>query len=249
MHDPGISHYVPPVLSNTSKLSCVIRERNLTHVHKHAQTHTTFLVEARPECRTDPECAQNQACLNERCIDPCLVQNPCAPQAQCTARAHHPVCTCPEGYGGDPYRQCYRPECCTDTDCPLDKACVAENCVNPCLTTSTPCGRGAECRVEFHAARCVCPAGLQGSPLVACVDVECRVDDDCRDDQACDFLSQTCGPVCKPTTCAEGAVCTARRHQPECACGPGARGNGFVACIRRKDNFLLFVIFYFIFYV
>jgi hypothetical protein len=202
---------------------------------------TLYLVEARPECRTDPECAQNQACLNERCIDPCLVKNPCAPQAQCNTRAHHPVCTCPEGYGGDPYRQCYRPECRTDTDCPLDKACVQENCVNPCLSTSAPCGRGAECRVDFHAARCVCPVGLQGNPLVACVSVECQVDDDCRDDQACDFLSQTCGPVCKPTTCAEGAVCSARRHQPECACSPGARGNGFVACIRRKDIFLSFM--------
>ena len=67
-----------------------------------------FIVEPRPECTADPDCPQDQACINERCINPCIIDNPCAPQARCTARAHHPVCTCPEGYGGDPYRQCYR---------------------------------------------------------------------------------------------------------------------------------------------
>ena len=106
------------------------------------------LVAPRPECTQDPDCPQSEACINERCIDPCIVSNPCAPQAQCTTRAHHPVCTCPQGYGGDPYTQCYRPECRTDSDCPLDKACINENCLNPCANSDRPCGRGAECIVE-----------------------------------------------------------------------------------------------------
>ena len=66
------------------------------------------LVETRPECTEDPECPDSQACINQRCIDPCIVQNPCARDATCTTRVHHPVCTCAEGYGGDPYTQCYR---------------------------------------------------------------------------------------------------------------------------------------------
>ena len=66
------------------------------------------LVEPRPECTEDPECPDSQACINQRCIDPCIVQNPCARDAICTTHVHHPVCTCAEGYGGDPYTQCYR---------------------------------------------------------------------------------------------------------------------------------------------
>ena len=210
------------------------RERTIIHFdNKNTERNIRIiLVQPRPECTEDPDCPQSEACINEHCIDPCLVNNPCAPQAQCITRAHHPVCTCPEGYGGDPYTQCYRPECRTDTDCPVNKACINENCLNPCLNSARPCGRGAECLVEFHEAKCVCSQGLQGNPLVACVNVECRSDNDCRQDQACDFLSQTCGPVCLPGTCAEDATCTASNHQPQCTCNPGARGNGFVACIR-----------------
>ena len=106
--------------------------------------------------------------------------------------------------------------------------------MNPCTSTQTPCGRGAECRVDFHQARCVCPVGLQGNPQVACISVECQVDQDCRDDQACEFLSQTCVPVCKQDTCTQDATCTPANHQPQCTCNPGARGSGFVVCIRRK---------------
>ena len=205
-----------------------------------AQLKSTFFksllaVQPRPECTADSECPMDEACINEHCINPCIVENPCAPQAQCTARVHHPVCTCPEGYGGDPYRQCYRPECRVDNDCPLDKACVNENCVNPCLNTERPCGRGAECLAENHKARCICAVGLQGNPLIACINVECRTDNDCPTDQACDFTSQTCNPVCKPDTCAEGASCRGINHQPECSCLPPSRGNGFVACILRKN--------------
>ena len=125
-------------------------------------------------------------------------------------------------------------ECRVDNDCPVNRACINENCLNPCLNSERPCGRGAECLVEFHQARCVCSAGLQGNPLVACINVECRTDNDCRQDQGCDFISQTCGPVCGPNTCTEDASCRGVNHQPDCTCNPGSRGNGFVACIRRK---------------
>ena len=122
--------------------------QNICQQHTPMVTSPIFVVAPRPECREDPECPQSEACINERCIDPCIVNNPCAPQATCQTRAHHPVCTCPEGYGGDPYRQCYRPECRTDNDCPVNKACINENCLNPCLNSDRPCGRGAECIVE-----------------------------------------------------------------------------------------------------
>ena len=48
-------------------------------------------------------------------------------------------------------------------------------------------------------------------------------------------MSQTCEPVCGPSTCAEDASCVGLNHQPECTCNPGTRGNGFISCIRRKN--------------
>merc|ERR1712106_9783 len=105
-----------------------------------------YAIEPRPECTADPDCPQDQACINERCINPCIIDNPCAPQARCTARAHHPVCTCPEGYGGDPYRQCYRPECRVDNDCPVNRACINENCLNPCINVE--CRTDNDCRQD-----------------------------------------------------------------------------------------------------
>ena len=135
-------------------------------------------------------------------------------------------------------------ECRVDNDCPLDKACQQENCINPCTTAAQPCGRGAECRVDYHQPRCICPPGLQGNPLVACVSVECNVDSDCRDDHKCEILSQKCVPVCTQGTCAPDATCIGRNHQPECSCNIGFRGSGYVACIKRELLMLVYLSFY-----
>jgi len=59
----------------------------------------------RPECRVNSECAMNLACNNEKCRDPCL--GSCAITSLCTVHNHVPVCTCPEGYTGDPFSNCY----------------------------------------------------------------------------------------------------------------------------------------------
>lgn len=61
-----------------------------------------------PECRSDGECPATLACLNERCRNPCADRNPCSAHAECRVSAHRPLCFCPEGWGGDPERQCFR---------------------------------------------------------------------------------------------------------------------------------------------
>lgn len=58
-------------------------------------------------------------------------------------------------------------ECYTDDDCPYDRTCKNERCVNPCLQNT--CGRGAFCHAEAHRAICKCPNGYTGSPLISCV--------------------------------------------------------------------------------
>lgn len=59
----------------------------------------------RPECTLDAECPSNLACQNERCRDPC--SGACGSLAQCTVVNHCAVCTCPQGYTGNPNSACF----------------------------------------------------------------------------------------------------------------------------------------------
>lgn len=59
----------------------------------------------RPECVISSECASNLACLREKCRDPC--PGSCGAGAQCSVINHTPICTCPEGYTGDPFTSCF----------------------------------------------------------------------------------------------------------------------------------------------
>lgn len=53
---------------------------------------------------------------------------------------------------------------CTSNDqCPIDRACVNKQCINPCQ-----CGPNAKCRVENHYAVCSCPEGYSGNPNTGC---------------------------------------------------------------------------------
>lgn len=188
-----------------------------------------------PECRTDLECSSHQACINEKCRNPCAERNPCAQNAECRVSQHRPLCYCPIGWGGDPQVQCYKPECKTDHDCPYDKTCHNENCLNPCTLGAVQCGRGAECLAQNHRANCMCPAGTQGNPLVSCVTGVCQYNEDCRDDEACDRLNRVCRKVCDSDSCAETAICEGRAHQPVCSCRPGTSGNPYVECSAYRD--------------
>lgn len=58
----------------------------------------------RPECTINAECHGNLACVNEKCIDPC--PGSCGLHAYCNVANHVPLCTCFEGYTGDPFRGC-----------------------------------------------------------------------------------------------------------------------------------------------
>jgi hypothetical protein len=61
-------------------------------------------VGCRPECTSNSECSRSQACLRNKCMDPC--PGICGSEAICSVINHIPVCTCPEGLEGDPFRQC-----------------------------------------------------------------------------------------------------------------------------------------------
>lgn len=59
----------------------------------------------KPECRVGNECPNHLACVNNKCADPC--PNTWGLGAQCLTKNHSPICTCPPGFTGDPFSQCY----------------------------------------------------------------------------------------------------------------------------------------------
>lgn len=63
----------------------------------------------RPECVTSAECAQNRACVNQKCVDPC--PGTCGQNAYCQTINHHPICKCSPGYTGNPSTQCSLIQC------------------------------------------------------------------------------------------------------------------------------------------
>jgi len=140
------------------------------------------------ECVTDPDCRTDQICYNNRCVNPCLIQNPCATNAICTASNHAAQCKCPPGLIGNPLEQCLTVECNINPDCPSNKACIRNHCMDPCLFDNV-CAPTALCTTINHVASCACPPGLVGNPLVSCSaqkeplpvesEPECTIDSDC----------------------------------------------------------------------
>ena len=96
--------------------------------------------------------------------DPCN-PSPCGSNAQC----NDGICTCLPEFQGDPYRGC-RPECVLNSECPRDKACLRNKCVDPCPGT---CGQNAICDVFNHIPMCSCPQGMGGNAFVDCRPLQC----------------------------------------------------------------------------
>lgn len=60
----------------------------------------------RPECVTSSECPLNQACINQKCSNPC--SGSCGIEALCQVVNHNPVCSCPARFTGDPFTRCIK---------------------------------------------------------------------------------------------------------------------------------------------
>ncbi|XP_066901827.1 neurogenic locus notch homolog protein 4 [Halyomorpha halys] len=58
----------------------------------------------RGECSSDSECRYDQVCDGYQCLPAC--QNQCGTGAQCIARNHAAVCSCPPGTTGQPLARC-----------------------------------------------------------------------------------------------------------------------------------------------
>ncbi len=162
----------------------------------------------RPECTLNTECSPNKACINNRCIDPCI--NTCGQNAICNVINHIPTCSCPADMSGDPFVLC-RPV-------PRD-----ETPKDPCKPS--PCGPNSVCRVNNGVAVCSCQQGMIGSPP-SCKH-ECVVSSECDLQRTC--TRNKCVDPC-PGTCGQNTECKVINHNPICSCISGYSGDPFVRC-------------------
>lgn len=174
-------------------------------------------VGCRPECVLNSDCARNLACMNTKCRDPC--PGVCGQAAVCTVTNHIPICTCPPGLSGDPFRACV-----------LFEERVHQVERDPC--NPSPCARSATCRVRNGNADCECLPGTFGNAFVECKP-ECTVNSDCARDKAC--VNTKCIDPC-PGVCGYQAVCNVINHSPICSCPRDMIGDPFTECKRAPKE-------------
>lgn len=164
----------------------------------------------RPECTLSADCQRNQACMRNRCVDPC--PGTCGVNAVCEVSNHIPVCSCIQGYEGDPFSSC-RPK-------PKDMEKVQQTC------SPTPCGANSQCRDVNNHAVCSCMDGYVGAPPQC--RPECVVSSECSALQAC--VNKKCIDPCAGS-CGIEARCEVINHSPICGCPPGKTGDPFNRCL------------------
>jgi len=161
------------------------------------------------ECIQHTDCRDDEVCENTRCTDPCSPNRHCGPNAQCQARNHAPVCSCPAGFRGDPIHQG-----CT-------RLTPSDYC-NP-----SPCGSNTECTFNGERAVCSCLRNYIGDPLNGCR-AECNNDRDCPSHQQCKDLR--CVNPCAYGACGDNAHCEVRNNVVDCKCPQFFRGNPQISC-------------------
>jgi len=134
---------------------------------------------------------------------PC-VPSPCGANAVCREHNNAGSCTCLPDYFGNPYEGC-RPECVINSDCPSNKACVRNKCVDPCPGT---CGQNADCQVVNHLPTCTCRPGFTGDPFQFCRVIPVYQEPvEVKD-------------VCNPSPCGPNSQCREINGQAVCSCLP-----------------------------
>lgn len=138
---------------------------------------------------------------------PCL-PSPCGANAICRERGGAGACSCLEDYIGNPYEGC-RPECVLNTDCPSNKACISNKCVDPCPGT---CGQNAMCQVINHLPSCTCIPDFTGDPFRYC-------------QRTPEILQPVVLKPCSPSPCGPNSQCREVNEQAVCSCLPSYMGS------------------------
>lgn len=115
------------------------------------------------KCQNDAQCNTNEACLHNKCSDPCS-NTVCGNKAFCVVQLRYPTCQCQDGYSGNPAKECTKIQCSKNIDCAQDEFCDSGNCHNIC----NQCGVGARCSADGGNTDCYCPPGTRGNPKISC---------------------------------------------------------------------------------
>lgn len=177
------------------------------------------------------ECALNYACLNKKCIDPC--PGTCGYGARCKVVNHNPICSCSNGFIGDPFVRCIKEISkrynvvgdLSFTTLFIEPEIVQEN---PCIPS--PCGAFSICKNIDNRAVCSCQPNYFGQPPNC--KPECIVNSECPLTQCCQ--NQVCRDPC-PGSCGSNAECKTVNHIPVCYCVPGYTGDPFSGCYESKE--------------
>lgn len=192
------------------------------------------------ECDSSDDCPSINVCISKSCVDPC--PGICGLKANCIAEDHIPICSCPDGYNGDPFIACIScnyeiriwsifieiiPFNCLATEA------ESESKSNPCKPS--PCGDHSNCKAVGSIAACAClPNFLDRPPNCR---AECDTSAECVSKKAC--IRNKCADPC-PGACGINANCNAIDHRPVCACEDGFIGDPFAECV--EGSFLIHLI-------
>lgn len=172
-----------------------------------------------PECVVNSECAQNQACINLKCADPC--PGTCGIGANCEVFSHNPICSCPISHTGDPFIAC------TFKDEENERNNVPEP-INPCHPS--PCGQNSICQIKQNRPVCSCVENFVGKPPYC--RPECVLNTECPQDKAC--INEKCSDPCLHA-CGPNAECHVSAHAAYCKCNVGYNGDSFVGCSKIPE--------------
>jgi peptidoglycan-associated lipoprotein len=127
-----------------------------------------------PECKTDPDCAeQKQVCVEGTCKE-CRDDKQCKEGFVCKGNACVP-----------------KPQCAENKDCPAGQKCTDGKCAAEC-SSAADCGDGKKCLAGRCSDADACNADGDCGDGKSCVNGRCGVkqvscggDDDCPADSAC----------------------------------------------------------------
>lgn len=144
--------------------------------------------------------------------NPCI-PSPCASTDVCTVH-NDGVALCDPCFGANAqFNPRCRPECVSNSDCPFDKACLGQKCLDPCPGS---CGYKAICQVYEHNPMCECPPGLYGNPYEHC---------------SVPLIEKTIpSPSCNKLQCGANSECKRQNGGLACVCRQGYFGNPYIGC-------------------
>ncbi|XP_037076509.1 neurogenic locus notch homolog protein 1-like isoform X2 [Pollicipes pollicipes] len=171
--------------------------------------------------------------------DPCSL-GLCGTNANCNNVNGRAVCSCPDGYEGNPLTACTRGECSQDSECPPGLACVGVSCVDPC--SRNVCGSAADCQVVNHRAICSCPVGYVGDPFVSCRYRSAGADQTAGGGGVARTGGHSTGSrvvvdrgtryqdACSPSPCGTNTNCKVRGGRAICSCIANYIGDPLTGC-------------------